>query len=127
MIKPPSFEQERKLHAQGYHLIAGIDEVGRGTIAGPVAAAAVILHHQINAPWLKLVRDSKQLSPRRREHFFELMQETGLAIGVGVVSQTEIDDIGEDEETFLFDYFNSLSKEDFIKLLNAVEAYKAEK
>lgn len=94
MIKPPSFDQERKLHAQGYHLIAGIDEVGRGTIAGPVAAAAIILPNQAGIPWLKLVRDSKQLSPRRREHLFELMQETGLAIGVGVVSQTEIDDKG---------------------------------
>jgi len=94
MTKPPSFDQERKLHAQGCHLIAGIDEVGRGTIAGPVAAAAIILPKRADIPWLSLVRDSKQLSPRRREHLFELMQETGLAIGVGVVSQTEIDDKG---------------------------------
>ena len=92
MPQPASFDQERKLHTQGYHFIAGIDEVGRGAIAGPVAAAAVILPYQLDAPWLSLVCDSKQLSPKKREHFSWLIQKAGLAIGVGMVSQTEIDD-----------------------------------
>jgi ribonuclease HII len=95
----PSFDQERKLHAQGYRLIAGIDEVGRGTIAGPVAAAAVILPYQSEFPWLPLVRDSKQLSPRKREYLFELIQKAEVAIGIGMASQNEIDDKGIIEAT----------------------------
>ena len=50
MPQPANFDQERELHAQGYRFIAGIDEVGRGAIAGPVAAAAVILPYGLDAP-----------------------------------------------------------------------------
>ncbi|MFC1924818.1 ribonuclease HII, partial [Chloroflexota bacterium] len=70
MATPPTFAEERALHARGYGIIAGIDEVGRGALAGPVVAAAVILPIQINAPWLSQVRDSKQLSPIQRSHIF---------------------------------------------------------
>ena len=94
MPQPASFDQERKLHAQGYRFIAGIDEVGRGTIAGPVAAAAVILPYRIKVPWLSLVCDSKQLSPQKREYLFGLIRKARLAIGVGMVFQNEIDDKG---------------------------------
>ena len=88
---PPDFTWERKFKAQGYHLIAGIDEVGRGAIAGPVAAAAVILPHNQDIPWLNFVRDSKQLTPRRREFLFPLIRETAVAVGVGMVSSSIID------------------------------------
>ena len=91
---PPTFDGERELNAQGYRLIAGLDEVGRGTIAGPVFAAAVILPLEANIPWLPLVRDSKQLPPRRREYLFKLMQQTGIAMGIGVVPHTDIDKRG---------------------------------
>jgi len=91
---PPTFDGERELNAQGYRLIAGLDEVGRGTIAGPVFAAAVILPLEANIPWLPLVRDSKQLSPRRREYIFKLIQQTNVAIGIGVVPHTDIDKRG---------------------------------
>ncbi len=91
---PPTFDQESELYDQGYRFIAGIDEVGRGAIAGPVAAAAAILPYQANMPWISLVRDSKQLSPLKREYLFELIQASGIAIGVGMVSQDEIDDKG---------------------------------
>ena len=91
---PPTFDGERELNAQGYRLIAGIDEVGRGTIAGPVFAAAVILPLEANIPWLPLVRDSKQLSPRRREYLFKLMQQAGIVMGIGVVPHTDIDKRG---------------------------------
>ena len=59
----PSFAEEEMLVAQGYQHIAGIDEVGRGALAGPVVAAAVILPLHLDAPWITEVRDSKQLTP----------------------------------------------------------------
>ena len=94
LTQPPTFDGERELNAQGYRLIAGIDEVGRGTIAGPVFAAAVILPLEANISWLSLVRDSKQLSPRRREFLFKLIQQTNVAMGIGVVPHTDIDERG---------------------------------
>ena len=105
----PSFAEERELEAQGYHFIAGIDEAGRGAIAGPVVAAAVILpRNKRESPekrsfsgvkegdeaWLSLVRDSKRLSPKKREALFERIQAKAIAIGVGMVSPEEIDAYG---------------------------------
>ena len=58
MSQPPNLDEEDKLKSQGYELIAGIDEVGRGALAGPVVAGAVILPHSASLPWLELVRDS---------------------------------------------------------------------
>jgi ribonuclease HII len=94
MTKPPTFDKERELHRQGFHFIAGIDEVGRGAIAGPVVAAAIILPLSISFSWLSLVRDSKQLSPSKREFLFKQIQEAELPIGLGMVPQVGIDDYG---------------------------------
>lgn len=94
MTQPPTFDGERELRAQGYRLIAGIDEVGRGAIAGPVVAAAVILPLEVSIHWLSLVRDSKRLSPRRREYLFKLIQQTRVAIGLGMVPHADIDEGG---------------------------------
>jgi ribonuclease HII len=74
----PSFEEEEQLQAQGYRFIAGLDEVGRGALAGPVMAAAVILPQSIEAPWLRQVKDSKQLSPAVRKVLFTHICETAL-------------------------------------------------
>ena len=63
----PTWDEERRLIQQGYRLIAGIDEVGRGTLAGPVFAAAVILDPNADAPCYEELRDSKALTPRQRE------------------------------------------------------------
>ncbi len=90
----PSFREERRLKKQGYHGIAGIDEVGRGALAGPVMAAAVILPDGMDVSWLNQVRDSKQLTPGRREVLFQLIQETAIAIGVGSIPADVIDDVG---------------------------------
>ena len=87
----PSLAEERKLTAQGYQYIAGIDEVGRGALAGPVVAAAVILPQDIDTPWLNQVKDSKQLSPAKREMLFHHIHETATAIGIGMASQEVID------------------------------------
>jgi ribonuclease HII len=87
----PSFAEERILQAQGYRLIAGVDEAGRGCLAGPVVAAAVILPSNLEAPWLDRVRDSKLLSPAERELLFHLIREVAISTGTGVVPHEVID------------------------------------
>ena len=90
----PSYAEERLFAAQGYRYIAGIDEVGRGSLAGPVVAAAVILPPKIKAPWLKLVRDSKLLGPARREFLSHHIHKMAVAIGIGSMDNTVIDTQG---------------------------------
>ncbi|KKL10003.1 hypothetical protein LCGC14_2560210, partial [marine sediment metagenome] len=66
MRSAPSLDEERSLWRQGLDLVAGVDEVGRGPLAGPVVAAAVILSPSSDFRWLFHVRDSKQLQPAER-------------------------------------------------------------
>jgi ribonuclease HII len=94
MSQTPSFIEEQSLQQQGYHFIAGIDEVGRGPLAGPVAAAAVILPQGSDAPWLLRVRDSKRLPPQRREFLYECIRGAAIAIGIGIVPPEVIDERG---------------------------------
>jgi len=94
MMNLPTFDQEAALQAQGYRLIAGVDEVGRGALAGPVMAAAVILPLGVDFPWLGSVRDSKQLSPKQRERVFDLVQRAGIPFGLGSVPHATIDEVG---------------------------------
>jgi ribonuclease HII len=94
MMKLPTFDEEERLQSRGYHLVAGVDEVGRGALAGPVMAAAVILPLGADFPWLKLVRDSKQLSPRQRERVFDLVRGAGILLGLGSVPHATIDEVG---------------------------------
>jgi len=90
--RKPSFAEEKKLAAQGYLLVAGVDEVGRGALAGPVVAAAVILPSKLKkARWLDEVRDSKQLSPARRESLFQQIQEIAISVGIGRADGEVID------------------------------------
>ncbi len=90
-LQMPSFAEEKMLKAQGYQHIAGIDEAGRGSLAGPVVAAAVILPGHIDTPWLNQVKDSKQLSPAMRESLFHHINEIAISIGIGVVPHQIID------------------------------------
>ena len=87
----PSFVEEQGLAKRGCRLIAGIDEVGRGPLAGPVMAGAVILPLNLETPWLHLVNDSKQLSEKMREQLFPLIYEAAIAVGIGEVSAEAID------------------------------------
>jgi len=80
------FEDEAR--AQGYQIIAGIDEAGRGPLAGPVVAAAVILPL---GEKIKGLNDSKRLAPAQREKFFHLLFAQAEGIGVGIVEAPEID------------------------------------
>lgn len=89
----PSFKSERLLFTRGFQYIAGIDEVGRGSLAGPVVAAAVILPMKRKLENLKGVRDSKELTPAKREYLNILIQEVAIDIGVGVISPQIIDAI----------------------------------
>jgi len=89
----PNLDEEDKLKSQGYELIAGIDEVGRGALAGPVVAGAVILPHPASLSWFGLVRDSKELDPRKRETLFELINKEAVAVGIGIVPSQVIDSI----------------------------------
>jgi len=116
-----SFAEEKILEAQGYQRIAGVDEVGRGALAGPVVAAAVILPYDKNAPWFAQVKDSKLLSSAERELLFHHIQEIALATGIGIapcevvdtqgiIKATElamrlaIDQISPPPESLLIDY-----------------------
>jgi len=90
----PSFAEEMLLEAEGYHLVAGVDEVGRGALMGPVVAAAVILPHNFTSRWQEEVRDSKQLRPERREYLFEYIREAATAVGIGKASNDYIDTYG---------------------------------
>lgn len=93
----PTLDEEVALFSQGYSLIAGLDEVGRGCWAGPVVAAAVVLPlERLQAePWLLAgVDDSKRLSPHRREALAGRIREVALGVGIGEVSPALVDALG---------------------------------
>ncbi len=81
---------ERAACIQGFQIIAGVDEVGRGPLAGPVMAAAVILPKGLHIPGID---DSKKLSPLKREILFEVITAKALSIGIGIVKPEVIDNI----------------------------------
>ena len=87
---------EDELRSQGHRYIAGIDEVGRGPLAGPVYAACVVLPDDWDIPG---VNDSKKLSAKKREELSEIIKEKAVAYGIGIADNTEIDDINILEAT----------------------------
>jgi ribonuclease HII len=89
---------QKCFHRLGYQFILGVDEAGRGPLAGPVVAAAVILSPEVN---LAGVNDSKALSSVRREELFSAIVGKSIAYGIGVVSPAEIDEINILQATFL--------------------------
>lgn len=82
---------------QDFSYICGIDEVGRGPLAGPVVAAAVILPKDCN---ILYINDSKQLSEQKREELFEQIMEQAVSVGIGVVSHQRIDEINILQATY---------------------------
>ena len=89
MEKLDLWEMERELHAEGIGLICGVDEAGRGPLAGPVCAAAVILPPEAELPGLN---DSKKLSEKKREQLFPEIQRLALAWSVAFASVEEIEE-----------------------------------
>jgi ribonuclease HII len=81
---------EKRVREEGFSDIAGVDEAGRGPLAGPVVSAAVILPERVD---LDQLDDSKRLSPRRRELLFDAIYEQAVSIGIGLVDPPEIDRI----------------------------------
>lgn len=92
----PDLSLEADFHASGYRLVAGVDEAGRGPLAGPVAAAAVILPPNLNGreDWLDVIDDSKRLSDKSRERAAALIRANALAWAVKQIESSEIDHIG---------------------------------
>ena len=87
----PSFIEEELWAAQGYRLVAGVDEAGRGALAGPVFAAAVILPNRLEVDWLEEVRDSKLIAPAKRERLYLLIKEVAVAVGIGEAPHSLVD------------------------------------
>jgi ribonuclease HII len=110
---------EKDLKLQGKQLIAGVDEVGRGPLAGPVVAAAVILP---NEPILGL-NDSKKLSKSKREELYHQINEKALAVGIGIMSAKEIDqyNIYQATKKAMIKAVNNLMEEPDHLLIDAME------
>lgn len=87
---PDLLKYEKELYEKNISLIAGVDEVGRGPLVGPVVAAAVILPKNYE---LLGLTDSKKLSEKKRDAFYEILQTDAIAIGVGVISAKTIDEV----------------------------------
>ena len=89
---------EKELYTQGIHLIAGVDEVGRGPLAGPVVAAAVILPKACKIPGLN---DSKKIPKSKHKEIYEAVLQNAIAIGIGVKDNHVIDQVNIYEATKL--------------------------
>ena len=84
------WEIEQSWFDRGVEMICGVDEAGRGPLAGPVCAAAVILPRNLEIPGLD---DSKKLSDKRRRELFPIIKEKAIAYGIAFANHTEIDEI----------------------------------
>ena len=97
-IRKPNLKLERELQNEGHLIVAGVDEAGRGSWAGPVVAAAVVL------PFLNRyydINDSKKLSAKQRDKILNKILEIAAAIGIGIVENNELDGIGVGQATCL--------------------------
>ena len=92
------WEIEDENYSEGFEIICGVDEAGRGPLAGPVYAAAVILPKHLQIPGLN---DSKKLSDKRRRELYPVICDQALAYGIGFATEQEIDEINILQATFL--------------------------
>ena len=90
----PTFAFESDCRRSGYRVIAGIDEAGRGALAGPVVAGAVVLPADMSQEHIDLIDDSKKLSTGQRERAFDVIRTYASAYGVGIVPNNRIDELG---------------------------------
>lgn len=93
-----NYEYERELKDKGIKLIAGVDEVGRGPLVGPVVAACVILPDDFNLDGLT---DSKKLSEKKRDFYFEEIKRQAVSYGIGIIDEKKIDEVNIYEATKL--------------------------
>ena len=88
----PDTKKEEELWSKGFKYVVGIDEAGRGPLAGPVVVAGVIIVNHDDV--VDSVRDSKKMTKKKREEVFELIKEKSFAYGIGIISSKEIDRVG---------------------------------
>jgi len=97
----PNFNEEKKLWQKGYKFVAGLDEAGRGPLAGPVVAAAVVIS-DFKKIKIKNINDSKKLSEKKRNYFYKILtSHKDIEWGIGIVSEKVIDKINILEATKL--------------------------
>ena len=89
-MEPDLWLFEKKAFQKGFSRIAGIDEAGRGPLAGPVVSAAVIIPISLQIPGIS---DSKKLSPQKRDYLYEKIYDSAVSVGIGIVDPFEIDRI----------------------------------
>lgn len=94
--KIDNLQYEKELRSNGITLIAGVDEVGRGPLIGPVVTSCVILPETFNLPDLT---DSKKLSEKKRDLLYDMIKEQAVAIGIGIVGPEKIDEVNIYEAT----------------------------
>lgn len=94
----PDYEYEKAAKTSGFNIICGVDEAGRGPLAGPVCAAAVILPDECE---IKGLNDSKKLTEKKREELFPIIKEKAIAYSVAFASVEEIEEVNILEATFL--------------------------
>lgn len=97
-IENDNYKYERELRKKGITLIAGVDEVGRGPLVGPVVAACCILPEKFN---LKGLTDSKKLSEKKRDFFYEEIKKQAISYGIGIIDERKIDEVNIYEATKL--------------------------
>lgn len=90
----PTLHEELSLRGQGYTLVAGMDEVGRGPLAGPVLAGVAALPERLEGDWVPDVRDSKQMTRAQREAVLPHLRDAALILEVGISSAQEVDEFG---------------------------------
>lgn len=115
-----NYKYERELRDNNIEYIAGVDEVGRGPLVGPVVAACVVLPEEFNLDGLT---DSKKLSEKKRDFYFEEVKKQALGIGIGIIDEKKIDEVNIYEATKLAMYQaikNSKIKPDYV-LIDAMK------
>ena len=115
-----NYKYERELNRKGINLIAGIDEVGRGPLIGPVVASAVILPKNFKLDGLT---DSKKLSEKKREEFYKVIKEKAISIGIGIINEKRIDEINIYEATkeAMYEAINNLNVKPEHVLIDAMK------
>lgn len=115
-----NYKYEKELYKKGIKLIAGVDEVGRGPLIGPVVAAAVILPKKFKLDGLT---DSKKLSEKKREEFYKVIEKEAIAIGIGVIDEKRIDEINIYEATkeAMYEAINNLKTKPEHILIDAMK------
>ena len=111
---------EKKYYNQGYNLIAGVDEVGRGPLVGPVVASAVILPKDYK---LEGLTDSKKLSEKKRDYYYDIIMKDAISIGIGIIDNNIIDKVNIYEATKLAmkEAINNLNPKPEVVLTDAMK------